>query len=300
MLIVFSQVCILLFFAVVGYVLSKTGLVDSKHAKLLSTLLVYVFLPCLTLKTFALNLNIDYVKSNYTLLMDSTVIFVILAVVMFFGAKLFTKHSYERHIFYYSLLVPNYGYFTYVLAERLYGPEMLLDMMVFALPANIFVYTIGLCILTKTPFGIKNMFKQPAIITMVIGAVLGLMQIQLPDTVVTILENGSACMSPIAMLLTGMVISEYDFKTLLTNKKTYLLVVLRLLVIPIVLVLVLKPFVSEQIIMAIVLLYAMPCGLNTVVFPRLVNENCKIGASLAFISSILAVVTIPLMIHFLI
>jgi len=300
MLIVFSQVCILLFFAVVGYVLSKTGLVDSKHAKLLSTLLVYVFLPCLTLKTFALNLNIDYVKSNYTLLMDSTVIFVILAVVMFFGAKLFTKHSYERHIFYYSLLVPNYGYFTYVLAERLYGPEMLLDMMVFALPANIFVYTIGLCILTKTPFGIKNMFKQPAIIAMVVGAVLGLMQIQLPGTVVTILDSGSACMSPIAMLLTGMVISEYDFKTLLTNKKTYLLVALRLLVIPIVLVLVLKPFVSEQIIMAIVLLYAMPCGLNTVVFPRLVNENCKIGASLAFISSILAVVTIPLMIHFLI
>lgn len=297
MSIVFGQVCILMFFAVVGYLLCKTGLTDSRHTKILSTLLVYVFLPCLTLKTFALNLNMEYVKTNYTLLVKSAVIFLALAVIMFFVAKLFTKHFYERHVFYYSLLVPNYGYFTYVLAERLYGAEVLLDMMVFAIPVNVFVYTIGLCILTKTPISIKGMFKQPAIIAMIIGAVLGILQIELPDTIVTILDSGSSCMSPIAMLLTGMVISEYDFKTLISNKKIYLVTVLRLLVIPVILVVVLKPILSNQIVLPVVLLYAMPCGLNTIVFPKLVNENCKIGAGLAFISTILACVTIPLLIY---
>ena len=41
-------------------------------------------------------------------------------------------------------------------------------------------------------------------------------------------------------------------------------------------------------------IYALPCGLNTVVFPKLVGENCSVGASLAFVSNILACITIPL------
>ena len=44
-------------------------------------------------------------------------------------------------------------------------------------------------------------------------------------------------------------------------------------------------------------LFAMPCGLNTIVFPRLVGEKCEIGAGLAFISSILSLITLPLLVQ---
>ena len=40
--------------------------------------------------------------------------------------------------------------------------------------------------------------------------------------------------------------------------------------------------------------YAMPCGLNTIVFPKLIGENCEIGAGLALVSNVLAIFTIPL------
>jgi len=43
-----------------------------------------------------------------------------------------------------------------------------------------------------------------------------------------------------------------------------------------------------------VVLLAMPCGLNTIVFPKIVGEKCDIGAGLAFVSNIAACITIPL------
>ena len=51
--------------------------------------------------------------------------------------------------------------------------------------------------------------------------------------------------------------------------------------------------VSPAVAQTAVLIYAMPCGLNTIVFPRLVNENCETGASLAVVSSLLCCLTIP-------
>jgi predicted permease len=42
------------------------------------------------------------------------------------------------------------------------------------------------------------------------------------------------------------------------------------------------------------LVLAMPCGLNTIIFPKLVGEDCEIGASLACVSTILSCISIPL------
>ena len=43
-----------------------------------------------------------------------------------------------------------------------------------------------------------------------------------------------------------------------------------------------------------VLMACMPCGLNPVVFPKLVGQDCRLGAKLILLSSILSAATIPL------
>ena len=43
-----------------------------------------------------------------------------------------------------------------------------------------------------------------------------------------------------------------------------------------------------------VITYCMPCGMNTIVFPKMVGEDCKIGASMVLISTLAALVTVPL------
>ena len=78
----------------------------------------------------------------------------------------------------------------------------------------------------------------------------------------------------------------------------YLVSILRLIVIPTVAVLVLKFLNLENVILPALLVYSMPCGLNTVVFPKLVDEDCETGAALTLISTTLSMATIPLLFHF--
>ena len=100
-------------------------------------------------------------------------------------------------------------------------------------------------------------------------------------------------MGPISMLLAGIVVSEFEFKELLSEKKIYIVTLLRLFIIPIIIGFIVAPFNRTAMEIA-VLIYAMPCGLNTIVFPRLVNEDCRIGAGLALLSNILACLSIPI------
>ena len=100
----------------------------------------------------------------------------------------------------------------------------------------------------------------------------------------------------VAMLLAGMVVGEYKFTELLSDKKVYLTTFLRLILIPALFVSILKWIgTSEEIVTLVLIAYATPMGLNTIVYPAAYSGDTKTGASMALISNIFAVATIPLM-----
>jgi len=122
--------------------------------------------------------------------------------------------------------------------------------------------------------------------------------LKIPYILDSLIDKSSACMAPIGMLLAGMVISEFDFLSLLKGRNNYIVSILRLLVIPCAIAGSLKFLGFEDIVIPALMMHAMPCGLNTIVFPRLMGEDCRTGASLTLISSLLACITVPLCITF--
>ncbi len=293
---VISQVTILFLFASIGFVLAKAKLVNPDHSKILSTLLVYVFLPANLFKTFATNFNVDYIKANYTLILVSVSVLAFLILGSHFLSKILTKDKYKQAIYKYSLTIPNYGYMGYALTESIFGSATLLNVMMFGLPLSLYIYTYGYCILTKSELKFKKLIN-PVIIAILLGMVVGLSGITLPKPVSGFLTTAAAPMGVASMLLTGITISQYKFKDMLSDKCNYIVSVLRLFVCPVAIAYILKTFVSSEAALVSLMIYAMPCGLNTVVFPKLVGEDCRTGASLALISSILSIITIPLCIY---
>ena len=292
MTVVFEQVLILVLFAAVGYLLSSKKIVDPKHTKMLSALEIYVFLPCTVFNTFSSNFTIDYLKAKYSIVLISAVMLVILAVVTFFLSKILTKDPYQRYLYTYSMTIPNYGYMGYALAGSLFGDEVLLNVMMFVIPLSLLVYTVGYCMLTKTKVSFKRLLNPP-LLAVVIGAAAGLLNWTPPSFAGSMIQKAAACMAPVSMLLTGIVISEYHLLPLLKNKVNYIVAALRLLVIPCLAGAVLVLLKLEIALIPTVIIYSMPCGLNTVVFPRLIGEDCKTGASLALISSVACCATVP-------
>lgn len=292
--IVFEQVFILIAFVAIGYVLAKLKIVNTEHSKLLSGVLVYVFLPCNLFNTFTNNFSLNYLTANYPMLLASLAVLAVILVGAYFGAKLFSKHPYEQKIYEYSLAVPNYGYMGYALSEGLLGTAGLMNFMIFALPINVYTYTLGFAKLTKRSMNAKGLLN-PVMIATALGIVAGLTNLPLPGLVMDVVDKARNCMGPVSMLLAGIVMAQFDLRSILGNRKIYPVIALRLLIIPALVGLALIPLGNSTITRIAVLFYALPCGMNTVVFPKLVDENCQIGAGLAMISTILSCATIPLL-----
>jgi len=292
MLTIFNQVLILFAFAATGFLFAKTGKLKTEHSPLLSGLLVYVFLPLYTFETFSKSFTREYISGNYSLILWSLGIVIVLAVTMTFFSKLFDKRKYERDVYEYSLIVPNSGYMGYPMAEAILGQAGLLNAMIFCIPLSAYINTVGYSKLTKRGISLKKILNPPTV-ALILGAICGFFKIPVPSVLSSIMSKAGACMGPVSMLLAGMVVSEFNFKELLSEKKIYIVTALRLFIIPVILGLVTSPFNRTAMEVA-VLIYAMPCGLNTIVFPRLVDEDCRIGAGLALLSNILACLSIPI------
>ena len=104
-------------------------------------------------------------------------------------------------------------------------------------------------------------------------------------------------MAPIAMIITGIVLAEYDILPLFKEYKVYIASIIRLLIIPICLMFILKAFgLNKDVITIATLFYAVPAGLNPVIFPSSIGRDCRTGLAMVLISNILCIITLPFII----
>ena len=295
---ILGQVFVLFAFAAIGYALAKCGVAKSEHADLLSKLLVYVFLPASVFKTFVQNFTVSYIGENYGLVLASLAIVVVLMLLTRVGILLFCRRSTERGIYEYSVITPNFGYMGYAFTEAVFGSVALMSVMIFAIPMSIYVYTFGYMLLSGKKATLKNLLN-PMMLSLVLGALCGILNVgaYIPSFAYDLLGSAGACMAPASMLLVGLVLSEYKLFDLFRRPAVYVVSVLRLFVVPLAVGAVLLLFKNDILLRDAIVLYAMPCGLNTVVFVKNVGGDCRPGAALALVSNILACASIPLVLY---
>ena len=117
--------------------------------------------------------------------------------------------------------------------------------------------------------------------------------------ITTVMSNAKACVGPVSMVLVGLVLSTFSAKDLMPDKNAVLFCLVRLLLVPLAVFGICKGLgavmsLPEAVYPSAVLMACMPCGLNPVVFPRLIGQDCRLGAKLILLSSVLSAVTIPL------
>ena len=129
----------------------------------------------------------------------------------------------------------------------------------------------------------------------ILGMVIGLTNIPIPGFIDSAVSAAGSCMSPVAMLLTGMTIARYDLKEILKIKSVYLVTGLRLILFPALFLLVMAviPFPKTFAACAVCSL-AMPLGLSTIIIPGGLGKDTKVAASMALVSHVLSCVTIPI------
>ncbi|MBQ7624977.1 MAG: AEC family transporter [Clostridia bacterium] len=292
-----NQMLFLFICIMVGFAAKKLKVLPENSGKVISKLETYIIIPALVVKTFIAHCTFKSLAENAGLIIYCAVGVAVFAVIAHFAAPLFTKNPENYGIYRYSLTISNYGFMGNAVVMGLFGDEMLYRYLVFHLPATVFVYTVGMIWLTagKKKFSFK-MLINPGLISTVIGIALGLSQITLPSFVTSAINSLAACYSPLSMILTGFVIAGFNIPELLKNRGVYVLSLLRLIVIPLAVIGAMRLInAPADATMLMTVLFCMPLGLNTIVIPAAYGGDEKPGASMALISNVLALVTVPLM-----
>ena len=284
-----------------GYVLHKLKLLPENSDAVLAKLETYALVPALNISTFMNYCTVESLVAHRSSMIVSAALIVIAILISYPLSKIFSKDSYQRNIYKYALAFGNFGFLGNAIVPIILGEEFLYPYLLFSLPLNAMCYLWGLSVLIPSGNNKSNIFKNllnPCVISIVIGAVLGLtgMQPIIPAFFELALSNLSSCMGPIAMVLTGFVVAKYSFGELLKKPFVYLATLFRLIVLPTAFLAALYLLNADALAMKMCLFaIATPLGLNTVVFPSAYGKDASTGASMALISHVFCVITIPLL-----
>ncbi|MBE7034559.1 MAG: hypothetical protein E7402_00335 [Ruminococcaceae bacterium] len=308
-----TQMLMMFLFIATGILLQKTRILPDNADMTMSRLQLYVFTPAQNFFAMSTHCSVKNFADNAYLIGFGFVIIVAFIVLSYPLSALFVKDhakskelSYQRNIYKYALAYGNYSYLANFMILGIWNMDVLFKYSMFKLPLDILCNTWALSVLipkggvAKEP-PIKKLlrsFSTPPIIALVAGMIVGLTGLTkyIPEFVNSAMDNGSKCMGPVAMLIAGFVIGRYRLPDLFSSGKIYILSALRLIILPGALLLLLRLMhASSDVITFSLLSCAVPIGMNTIVYPATFGGDTHTGACMTMTSSVLAVITLPLM-----
>lgn len=301
-----SQTAFLFTFIALGYYLMKGKHVPDSSPAILSRLENMVFIPALVLKTFLENFRMDQLSQAGELLLQSLLLAIAVISLSLLCVRLCTKDRFLRSIYLYGLCFSNFGFMGNAIVSALF-PDILLDYILFTLPFWTLIYLWGVPVLLMGKPGetvpLKQRlynFRNPMFIGMIIGMVVGLLELPVPRFLTSAIASAGECMSPVAMLLTGMTVARYDLKKILGVPSVYSVTALRLVVFPSVFLVLLSWMpLSRTFALCATCVLAMPLGLNTIIVPNALGKDTSVAAGMALVSHVLSCLTIPVIFLFL-
>jgi len=295
-----NQTAFLFLFIVLGYILSRWKFVPDNAQAVLSKLENCIFIPALVLGTFISNFTTQKISAAWSLLSGSFVLAIIAIILSLLCVRFCSRDKYERSIYTYGLCFSNFGFMGNAVVSALF-PDIFLEYLIFTLPLWSLIYLWGVPVLLLGDSSgkpnlaqrLKN-FVNPMFVCTLLGMLIGLLSIPIPQFISSAVSAASNCMSPVAMLLTGMTIARFNLWEVLKIKSVYLVTALRLLVFPLLFlgVLVLIPM-PEVFATCAVCSLAMPLGLNTIIIPSALGKDTKVASGMALVSHIFSCLTIP-------
>lgn len=298
--VILSQLVFLFLFILLGYFLSRKRFVPDNSHTVLSKMENYIFLPALVLGTFMDNFSLSNLSSTWEIFLGSFILAVIMIGISLLCVRFCSKDRYERNIYTYGLSFSNFGFMGNAVVSALF-PDYFMEYLIFTLPLWILIYLWGVPFLLMEGSPEKSSilqslkrFLNPMIICTIIGIIVGLTSLPVPQFLRSAISSAGNCMSPIAMLLTGMTIAQFNLQEILKNKGVYLVSALRLVFFPLLFLLVLLFFPLPRVFsICVICSLSMPLGLNTIIIPSALGRDTKVASGMALVSHVFSCVTIP-------
>jgi hypothetical protein len=304
--IVIRQIAILAILVLIGLLASRARVISSESKDLLARVIFYVTLPAMLFTNFSkISLTPELLSNSLQALLLSLCVLLFMLFAGWLTSKMAGLRSGPAAIFRLHSMLGNIIYLGLPLVSSQFGQEGLLYGSIFILVSNILMWTVGVAVITPGKgFSLRGSIQKifnintVAIIT---GFILFLLSIKLPPFILDSVGSLGGTTTYLSMIFIGSVLYYADGRKMLRNKNVYLLSLNRLLIVPFIIIGVfalLNYFfpllLKKEVLSVMVMQAAMPCMVNVVIMVNILGENDDTATANVFVSTVLSVITIPL------
>jgi hypothetical protein len=288
----FNMQSMMILMVVCGNILGKKKLISKEGQKSCTELLLKVVLPC--------NILLAYLKADRSML---TQLFPIFLFSLFFHilATILSRILYnnipdsKRSSLMYATIISNGGLLGNSVIDNLYGAKGLLYASIHLIPLRIFMWTFGLACFVRINKKnvLKTFFTNPCICAVLIGLIMMFCNITFPYFIEKTITAFSNCLTPITMLLIGVILSNISLKNIF-SKGSFFISAIRLLILPSLCLLLcnllnLDPFSTK----ISTLIIAMPAASTTALLAAKYGKDEIFATKCVSLTTLLSMITIP-------
>lgn len=291
-----KQVFILFVLIFAGFICVKIGAIKSDSKKAFSDLLINLIVPAMLINSYITDYNSD-IFSNLIESFKLSALFILagLFITMILGIKIKDKNA---PIVKFACIFSNAAYMGFPLIQSLFGDEGLIYASAFVTVFNILLWTVGYGMLSrkvKVKEIAKSIFSTPVIISVIIGLIIFVGKIPVPEIIQKPLNYIGSMNTPISMIITGIIIAGSSFNKIIKNKYLLFIISVRMIIIPFVCLLIFKLLnISGTAANIVLLLEACPSAAITSVFAVQFNFDEDLAAGAVIITTFLSIITLPI------
>lgn len=298
-----GQVLSLFLIMVIGFIMYKRKIIDDEANVRFTRLVLNVTVPAQIITAFVSNQGIVgrlEVVQVFGISFLMYVVYGFMGILFLYGVRVARE---QRGTYQFMMMFGNVGFMGFPVVETLLGKEALIYAVIFNVIFNLLVYSIGILLISNTgggKFDWKKLVNMP-LLSSLLSILLFFAGIPLPKTVMDSLNFLGNVTTPVAMLLLGAVIAKMPLRSLFDEWRIYLFTAVKLLLLPAVTwgLFTILPAPSVLVRNALLVLSAMPVATNTTMLAIEYKGDMDLASKGIFFTTILSMVTIPLVVSML-
>jgi predicted permease len=287
---------------IVGYMAGKLGYMGGEFDRKLSSLVINWTCPALILSS-AMTGELPDRRFILPLLAISVVTYLVLTGVAFWLPRFLTRRKDDEGVVGFAMMFGNVGFMGYPVVASIFGHEAVFYAAVLNVVNTFAVFTVGTILVTgkgevEGPhFQKKVLYSTPMLSAYLTMLIVALEIDDIPACISQPLTMIGDITVPAALLIIGSSMSQLPLRALMGNATVYITTVMRLVVVPVAmyflcLLLGFDPYVVN--INTVVI--AMPVATYGTILCLKYNRDTSLMAEVTFITTLLSMITIPLLV----
>ena len=287
---------------ILGFCLGKWKLISTETNKQLTNLLLTVFMPASLFVAFPAEYSEETLHLFFAGLVAGMLIMLVLIILSKF---IFNKWWFKGGLRYesqFALIFNNATFLGYPIVVSTFGSSGVIAYCGFIIAFNIALFSYGIWLFEHkiTAKLLKSVVLNPNIIAVLLGMVLFLANFHLSSFITDAVGFVGGATTPLSIICIGFMLSRADFKSIFKKWRLIVTALIQLVLGPLVtyFLLIWLKFPTE-VVQVCTLIQALPTATSLGLFATKYGGNNIESSELVTISTILSVVTMPIMIFVL-